>query len=383
MRTSFFRDLDRSRTRVPTHLIRAACAEDPEQALRHWDLWRNSVHGLEHVEPGCARLFPRIHSVIRTCRPGDPDLSFLEETYRLTWFSNQRLLGALAQFLDLTHPIGIPVMLFKGAAVLGTCYPDEGTCFMADVDVAVARGSLNQLADTLDQAGWRRRPLETPRGSPIHQSEPFAAPGGEPVEIHWDLLRWPTRTVAEETLWETAETIGIRGRPCRTPSNEDLLLQILVRGFTAEKIRQWRWMVDSSLLIRKRPLKWERFHAEAVRRGVAMMCAEALEFLGDTTSLDLDREIIRILRKTAPPPDRAIHIHFTGEYRHLGIRSFFCLLRLKWQAAIHEGKIDPGIRGWARFFIMWSAIKLNRAFSWKLKTPPGPSERSYRPSIRP
>lgn len=365
MRIFFSRNHDRSYPGCPSPLIRAACAVDPDQAIHQWDLWRKSVRKLDKVEPGCARLFPRLYSVIRTCRPQDPDLPFLEETYRLTWFSNQRLLGGLAQFLDLTTPIGIPVMLFKGAAVLTTCYPDEGTCFMADIDVGLRRESLEQLTDALDQAGWRRRPLDALRGSPLHQSEPFAAPGGEPIEIHWDLLRWPALTVPEETIWEKPDTIRIRGRPCLIPSNEDLLLQILVRGFTSERIRQWRWMVDSTLLLRKRRLNWDRFHAEALRRRVATMCAEALEFLGETTFVDLDRDIIQSLRRKAPPSDRAVHLHFTGEYRRVGIQSFFCLLRVKWQAAIHEGKIKPGIRGWAQLLIMLSSSKLNRAFSRK------------------
>jgi len=343
-------------------LIQAACAGDPDQVLFYWDRWRTNVRNFEEIEVGCARLLPGIAPVIRTCRPEDPDLSYIEETHRLTWFSNQRLLGGLSEFLDLATREGIPVMLFKGAAVLTSCYPNEGSCFMADVDVAVPQENVDRLTRAVGRAGWTRRPVETPTGSPIHQSEQFADPSGVPVEAHWDLLRWPALTVSEEGLWEKAEATIVRKRSCFLPANEDLLIQVLVRGFTDELIRQWRWMVDSALLIRKGHIDWDRFRAEAARRGVSTMCAEALELLATTTPLQLDAEIIASLRKADSPTDRAIHTHLTGDYKLIRARSFFCLVRIKWSEALYEGRIRPGILGFAEFIYLIVRTKLNRAF---------------------
>ena len=369
MRRTFPQRLRESLPGPNLPLIQAACAGDPDQVLFYWDRWRTSVRDFEAIDVACARLLPRLFPVIRTCRPEDPDLPFIEETHRLTWFSNQRLLGGLSEFLDLAALEEIPVMLFKGAAVLTSCYPNEGSCFMADVDVAVPRENVDRLTRALRRAGWTRRPLETPGHSPIHQSEQFADPSGVPVEAHWDLLRWPALTVSEEGLWEKKKATLVRTRPCFLPANEDLLIQLLVRGFTCELIRQWRWMVDSALLIRKGHLDWDRFRAEAARRGVSTMCGEALELLATTTPLDLDAEIIDSLRKADSPPDRAIHAYLTGDYQLLHARGFFCLVRIKWRAALYEGKIRPGIPGFAEFIYSIVRTKLSRLFKAEHRRP--------------
>lgn len=106
---------------------------------------------------------------------------------------------------------GIPVLLWKGAALALTCYDDPATRPMSDLDVLVPRKAVEAAAHALEEAGCQLQSsslataLRSPRGevSYIHRGT------GTLVELHWELnalARRQSQVLAE--IWSEARPVG-------------------------------------------------------------------------------------------------------------------------------------------------------------------------------
>jgi hypothetical protein len=73
----------------------------------------------------------------------------------------------------------------------------------------------------------------------------------------------------------------LAGRPVMVPAPEDLLLQVIVHGLTSVGGAPSRWVADATLLLRRRPIDWDRFVAEARHHRVVLAARSALRYLVD------------------------------------------------------------------------------------------------------
>jgi hypothetical protein len=104
---------------------------------------------------------------------------------------------------------GIPGLLLKGAALAFTHYDDPVLRPMADLDLLVPPGQLEQAARCLEESGCRPFSAE-PVALSVRRSRPHLvyedARTGEVVELHWQLrLLGHMRTEATAEIWSNAQ----------------------------------------------------------------------------------------------------------------------------------------------------------------------------------
>jgi Uncharacterised nucleotidyltransferase len=267
-------------------LLRAACAPTAE-AAGAWHRWRGD-HAPAQAPPWAARLLPWVFHRRGELAVAAADLPVLQALHHLLRLRNRSLLDRAGELLDTLAARGIEAIFVKGMPMLCTVYPDPGLCFLADVDLMLRRDQVVQAVELLLAAGWRwiepppqrkgRLLLEVWTADPWYHHHALVSPDGLCCDLHWDLLRYPTLPVDEEPAWRARRGFLLLGRSAWMPAAEDLLLQTLSRGFTWEKFsRSLRWIVDVQLLIRQGLIDWERFLAEARRRGCGLLVLRAAE----------------------------------------------------------------------------------------------------------
>jgi hypothetical protein len=110
----------------------------------------------------------------------------------------------------------IPALLLKGAALALACYDDPATRPMADLDVLVPRGRVEEAARCLGENGFRllSSSLSTALRSPRGDMAFTHGATGILVELHWELNalgRLQTEVQAE--IWSEPRPAGGDGAP--------------------------------------------------------------------------------------------------------------------------------------------------------------------------
>ena len=169
---------------------------------------------------------------------------------------------AIARILDVAAPLGIDVMLLKGAAVRRLAYPDPELRAMRDIDLLVPAADGRRLHDALADAGFARL---DPGTHPIHHPILTWRQGafGVGVEIHWAVHhKWK---VGFEALAPRATRGEVLGRPVWLPSPLDLLRHVFLHAFGAELWLPSR-MVAIADLVALLETCGDRFDARGLRR---------------------------------------------------------------------------------------------------------------------
>ncbi len=143
----------------------------------------------------------------------------------------------LAKVLDLLAEAGIVPVVFKGAALAFTVYPDPVCRPMGDLDLWLCDEEMARAQAVLEAAGYLQhvkeaRPvaLQAQREGEIQLVGRQAGHGL--VELHWGVFagEWLRRTAAVDGKGprERAIPVMLAGRPARTLAPEDAIIQLAV-----------------------------------------------------------------------------------------------------------------------------------------------------------
>ena len=205
---------------------------------------------------------------------------------------------------DSLGPLGVPVLLLKGAAYVMANHPVSRGRLFGDVDILVPAAALGDVESELMKAGWA-----TAKAEPydqryyrqwMHELPPmFNVRRGSVIDVHHNLLPRTAR------LHPDPDKILARSRPLeahscmRLPSLEDLLIHSLVHlVHEGEFHNGLRDLVDIDGLIASastQPDFWQRVSSAALGNELAEPVRLGLLLARDCVGTQVPETVLRAL----------------------------------------------------------------------------------------
>jgi hypothetical protein len=279
-------------TEAQLDLLKAALLP-AEHAKPAWQRWKERGHRLETIYGPSTRLFPQLWAKRDAAGIGAEDLPILKGAYRHTLAENAMKLRAA---LNATQPLveaGIPVLLFKGAAMITIAGERLGLRPIADVDVLVPEKDAERCVSLLLEYGHKPT-LETARIGLSHAWSCRDLNGSE-LDLHW----WAFKTAGDDSgIFDAAREATLLGQPMLVPSATDCLVVAVANAFP-DQGSPLRWITDSMLLFQCRgdEIDWEVLLKRARRTGLTLGLADGLDFLAREFSAPIPAYVIAELRR--------------------------------------------------------------------------------------
>ncbi len=223
----------------------------------------------------------------------------------------------LAVVLDALAAVGITPILFKGAVLAHTAYPDPACRSMGDLDLwltdsdpspglrVMARGQA-----ALEAIGYVQRHKPTrPIALMVQRSGEIQMIGQHPgsglVELHWGTFagEWLRRSAAvdEALIREQVRPVIILGRPARSLAPEDAIIQLAVHLAVNHQMAYpgLRGLLDLVLLARAGDVDWAEVTARAKSWRVGTATWLVLHLAADLFGLDEAAPAIAHLRPSS------------------------------------------------------------------------------------
>jgi len=188
---------------------------------------------------------------------------------------------------------GIEPIVFKGAALAHTHYPESWHRPRLDADLLIAPAQRRRTFDILEGLGYQRPPMIS--GELVSYQTMFvrAHPIGveHVLDVHWKIAE--RQTVADalsyDELHARSQRITVRGSAMRVPSSIDaLLIACIHRAAHHQDAGNLIWVYDIHLIAsRLTEGEWRRFVDLAVDRQVSGLCARGLQLAADCFHTDI------------------------------------------------------------------------------------------------
>jgi len=301
-------------TRGAGLLLRAAAHVDPDAAFAAWSTLVRDAGGADEVMRWASagaerRLLPLLGArtellelpavVVATCRDATAE----------AWGLNERL------FALVTDPLRalaaeMPVVVLKGAALLGDVFPQHRVRPVGDVDVLVPQRRTRDALRILTGLGWRDTDPDRPfRRTLLDGVNLVGELGGRvagSIDLHWHGA-WSTppdrrdrgpRPGTVEPLPDASPLAGL-GLLRATPAR--LLVQLAVNGMKPSTGSS-HWVADvAALLQHHRGLPWDAVLAAADEDAARLLTRAALARVRDLLGVGADLPLASL----APPLARA------------------------------------------------------------------------------
>ena len=170
-------------------------------------------------------------------------------------------LNALASLVKAFNAAGVPIIILKGAAMLGTIYPSLASREMGDVDVLIRPEDLERAAQILTEHGYRY-PLDVYPGHPTayilrylsEMSFTVAQPWGPEIDLHWRLVNheWYEGVIRIDTtgVWARSRSVDLDGVTALGLSIEDLIWHLCLHASLHKDGQLLRRLIDIDRVIR-------------------------------------------------------------------------------------------------------------------------------------
>jgi hypothetical protein len=220
---------------------------------------------------------------------------------------HQRELKAVLRALHAHH---IRPIIFKGAALCWSVYPDPACRPMGDLDLWINLADLTTAQTVLGDLGYRQvinpdrpPPLMEHFGGEIHMSGTGRDQGL--IELHLSVFlgEWlrHTANVDEAAVRARAVSAPWHGEHVAVLSSEDAVLQLIVHLAINHQLSFFplRSLVDIALLARHQPLDWNVVVQRARAWRVATATWLALSLAVDLAGLNEAAEAVQRLQPSA------------------------------------------------------------------------------------
>ncbi|WP_165360565.1 nucleotidyltransferase family protein [Candidatus Chloroploca sp. Khr17] len=197
----------------------------------------------------------------------------------------------LHRVLRALGAVGVQPVVYKGALVAHTLYPEPGCRPMGDIDLWIADDEVPRAWQAMEGLGYQqrsksRRPLALQRERDGEIQFYSDAPGHGLIELHWGVfagewLRWAS-SVDRAGVRERIEPIDLLGHPVYRLAHEDALIQLAVHAAINHQLsgNALRSLLDVALLAQQR-LDWatvaQRVQAWGLATAVSLVFALVAE----------------------------------------------------------------------------------------------------------
>jgi hypothetical protein len=217
----------------------------------------------------------------------------------------------LAHILHQFNGRQIQAIVFKGAALAYSVYPDPAGRTMGDIDVWVAGEDIERARQALTEAGYEsfHKPDRPPALMVMFQGEIGLQHRQSEyglVELHWGIFagEWLRRAARVSDLSAIRARLVatlLAGETAWVLSPEDAILQSAIHTAVNHQMSMspLRGLVDIALLARHYPVDWEAITQRARAWRVATPLWLVLSLAVDLAGLDEAAEAARQLRPSA------------------------------------------------------------------------------------
>lgn len=261
------------------------------QAQPAWKRWKDRGLKLETVGDASFRIFPRLWANREAAAIDPEDTALLKGVYRQSFADNVAKLSAALEAARILGDAGIPVLFFKGAALIALCDTNLGLRRIADVDILIPEPDAERAAAVLSAAGYQA-PYGPPDVGWFH-SWTCRTPEGHEIDVHWSAFKPPGD---DNRMFDTARQATLLGRTVLVPSVTECLLVAIGNAFWFDG-PPMRWIADSLLLFQTGVIDWDVVRRRADRPGVLPGLTAALEFLAREFGAPVPAVVIEDLRR--------------------------------------------------------------------------------------
>ncbi len=284
-----------------------------------WKTWKEK-NDFDDIEPGTLLLVPQLYlRMQKLAMQSDSLFGRIKGIYRSAWVKNQSIIAGAKQFIAMCKTEHIPVILLKGIPIITEVYQDLGARFSGDADVLVHPRHAGAIITMLGRNGWHsidRAPGVPESAYHVFRTETFKAKGFLEIDVHWNPYEidlgarfWDIITLKplpmfsfRETSWHDAIAMRLGEQDCLRPSNEDLLIHILVHGSGMSPHRELRWVADAVAALGTLAIDWNRLVARSRDYGTMVDTIVGLTYLRERFTDTIPDHVIDQLHASAPEP---------------------------------------------------------------------------------
>jgi hypothetical protein len=253
---------------------------------------------LNHLSRSASRLLPLLCENLVRLGIDDPLLPQLRGVRRRTWLANQVLFNEVAPLIGKLESAGVPTLLLKGAALVGTLYNSPGLRPMGDLDLLVPVGMSERALEIAQSSQWACPYALTPHFLSMRHAVDLVSPNGQHCDLHWRLLQ-ESGEDWERELWAASVGVELRGIRSRALGPADQLLHLCAHAMRGGRVLSMLpGIADAVLLLETHSIDWDRLVAFTRRSGYLLQVLDALAFLRRSLGAAVPDAVLAALEAT-------------------------------------------------------------------------------------
>lgn len=284
-------------TAAQLDLLKAALLP-PEQAEPAWRRWKGRGIQLEYVDEASGRLFSQLWANRAAAGIDAEDLPLLKGVYRQALAKNAVVLASALGATRVLIEAGIPVLFFKGAAMIAIAPDRLGLRRIVDVDVLIPEDDAARAVALLTAAGYEAK-TGYEAGPPVGAFHAWACQDshGSELDVHW----WAYKTAGDDrAMFATARTATLLGLPVLIPSATDSLVTVVANGVGGRPpASPMRWIADAMLLFEldRDAIEWDVVLQRARRPGLSLSLCAGLDYLAREFGAQIPSQVLTELHR--------------------------------------------------------------------------------------
>jgi hypothetical protein len=228
---------------------------------------------------------------------GEEDRALLKGVYRQALADNAVTIAGAFEAIQPLVDNGIPVLFFKGAAMIAIADGRLGLRRIVDVDVLVPEADAERAVAILMAAGHEAKPGQPEQVFGVYQALACRAQNGAELDLHW----WAFKVAGDDSvMFKTAREATLLGRAVLIPSTTESLVSAVGTAFSGRPPGSpLRWIADAMLLfeLEGSSIDWEVLLERARRPGLTLGLSRGLEFLAREFGAPVPADVLAELRR--------------------------------------------------------------------------------------
>ena len=257
-----------------------------ERARQAFDAWAG--HGsFDDIPPSHFRQMGELADVIDRLAPDYAHRSRLVGLKKYVWSNNIHVLRLCLPGLDRLTAAGIPTLVLKGGGIIASEPGALHKRFIRDLDIMVHEADVPKAAKALFEDGWRASTGRIPGSVRAQSFDKVIAsnPHGQnraEIDLHRSALHFGRYGHFDKTMWDTADSGNLMGRPVRFPGATSRALIAAMHGLIYDVDSTFVWIVDAVRAMRDPKFSWSSFLHEVHRRKIEPHALRVLDYLQET-----------------------------------------------------------------------------------------------------
>ncbi len=169
--------------------------------------------------------------------------SRLEQTYRKTLLTNTVLMRTTAAAIAALRKLSVEPIVWKGAVLADSVYPDLGCRWLGDIDLVIQRSQKDQAAEALESIGFRR--VTVVEDAILYQNHM-----GVILDVHHRVRLFEEREALTSTIDLAPRHIDLPTICVLDPTTMMTLLIAHMNGHRTDEGLVLRWLLDIAFVMR-------------------------------------------------------------------------------------------------------------------------------------